>query len=106
MAAQRELERQRAADALKKGLEKRPERDDLVDRTAGLHHLPCTRVMLTAASGNILPDSTAAPALQAQARELQKSMRKNSLEQKLQSRPKPEDLVKGGILPENENPIA
>jgi len=30
--AQHELERQRAADALKKGLEKRPEKEDLIER--------------------------------------------------------------------------
>jgi hypothetical protein len=31
-AAAQELERQRAADSLKKGLEKRPAREDLVER--------------------------------------------------------------------------
>jgi len=54
--------------------------------------------------GNILPDSTAAPALQGQQRELQKHMRANSLEQKIQHRPKPEDLIKEGILEPNEDP--
>jgi len=80
-----ELERQRAADALKRGLGKRPERDQLVDR-------------------NILPDSTAAPALQEKQRELSKHMRKDSLERQLQARPKPEDLIKEGILEANEDP--
>jgi len=32
-AAALELERQRATDSLKKGLEKRPEREDLVERS-------------------------------------------------------------------------
>ena len=31
-------------------------------------------------------------------------MRANSLEQKIQSRPKPEELVKEGILEANEDP--
>ena len=60
--------------------------------------------MMTLNQGNILPDSTAAPALQGQQRELAKHMRANSLEQKLQQRPKPEELVKEGILEEGENP--
>ena len=51
--------------------------------------------------GNILPDSTAAPALQGQQRELAKHMRADSLEQKLQQRPKPEELLKEGILDED-----
>lgn len=32
-------------------------------------------------------------------------MRADSLEQKIQHRPKPEELVKEGILEENENPL-
>jgi hypothetical protein len=53
--------------------------------------------------GNILPDSTAAPALQGHQRELERHMRADSLEKGLQGRPKPEDLVKKGIL-EGKNP--
>ena len=56
-------------------------------------------------AGNILPDSTAAPALQASQRDLEKHMRADSLEQKIQNRPKPDELVKEGILEENENPL-
>ena len=52
-------------------------------------------------AGNILPDSTAAPAIQGQQRELAKHMRADSLEQKLQQRPKPEELLKEGILDED-----
>lgn len=48
--------------------------------------------------GNILPDSTAAPALQSHQKELERHMRKDSLEKQLQSRPKPEELVSQGIL--------
>ena len=55
-------------------------------------------------TGNILPDSNAAPALQGQQRSLERHMRSDSLEQKLQQRPKPEDLVKEGILEADENP--
>jgi len=42
--------------------------------------------------------------LQAHQRELEKHMRRDSLENKLQNRPKPEDLIKEGILEENEDP--
>lgn len=56
-------------------------------------------------AGNILPDTTAAPAIQAQQKELDKHMRMDSLEQKLQNRPKPEELIKGGILEADENPL-
>jgi len=49
-------------------------------------------------TGNILPDSSAAPALQSQQRELAAAMRRDSIEKHLQQRPKPEDLVKEGIL--------
>ncbi|KAM5496905.1 hypothetical protein McanMca71_004376 [Microsporum canis] len=85
-AAQQELARQQAADALKRGLERRSDRDSLVER-------------------NILPASSAAPALQGPARELEKHMRADSLEHKIQNRPKPEDLIKAGVLTEEENPI-
>ena len=54
--------------------------------------------------GNILPDSTAAPALQGQQKELEKHMRADSLEQKLQQRPKVDELVKEGILSPEEDP--
>jgi len=81
-AAQAELERQQATDSLKKGLEKRPEKEELIGR-------------------NILPDSTAAPSLQEKQRELEKHMRADSLEQKIQQRPKPGELVKEGILDED-----
>ena len=62
-------------------MEKRPEREDLVDK-------------------NILMDSQAAPALQEKQKELEKHMRADSLEKGLQGRPKKEDLVKEGILKE------
>lgn len=56
-------------------------------------------------TGNILPDSNAAPALQATQRSLDKHMRADSLEQKIQQRPKPEQLVKEGILEPDANPL-
>lgn len=52
--------------------------------------------------GNILSDSTVAPALQAQQRELTKHMRQNSLEKQLQSRPDVKELVKKNILSPEE----
>lgn len=48
--------------------------------------------------GNILPDSSAAPGIQGQQRELEKHMRADSLNEKISHRPKPEELVKEGIL--------
>ena len=81
-----ELERQRATDNLKKGLENRPDRDTLVER-------------------NILPDSTVAPALQGHQKELEKHMRADNLEKGLQHRPSPDELVKKGILEAGENPL-
>lgn len=54
--------------------------------------------------GNILPTSTAAPALQGHARELEKHMLADNLEHKIQNRPQPEDLISQGILTEDENP--
>ena len=53
--------------------------------------------------GNILPQSNAAPALQASQKALDKQMRADSLDQKIQQRPKPEDLVKEGILEASED---
>ena len=55
-------------------------------------------------TGNILPDSTAAPSIQAQQKALEKHMRADSLEHKIQQRPKPEELIKDGILNADENP--
>jgi hypothetical protein len=49
-------------------------------------------------SENILSDSNASPTIQSQQRELQKHMRADSLNEKLANRPKPEELVKEGIL--------
>lgn len=56
-------------------------------------------------AGNILPDSTAAPALQGHQKDLEKHMRADSLEKQLQNRPKPDELIKEGILQADENPI-
>lgn len=56
-------------------------------------------------SENILPDSNAAPALLASQRELERHMRADSLESKLKERPKPEALIKEGILEADENPL-
>lgn len=56
-------------------------------------------------TGNILPDSSAAPALQAHQKELERHMRADSLEKSLHNRPKPEELIKEGILQPDENPL-
>jgi hypothetical protein len=55
--------------------------------------------------GNILRGGiNTAPALQAQAHELQKNMLVDNLEHKIQSRPSPERLIKQGILDREEDP--
>lgn len=59
----------------------------------------CSRI-----TGNILPDSTAAPGIQGQQKELEKHMRADSLEEKMKNRPKPEELIKEGILQADEDP--
>ena len=55
-------------------------------------------------AGNILPDSNVAPALLASQRALDMQMRADALDQKIQQRPKPEELVKEGILGTDEDP--
>jgi hypothetical protein len=52
-------------------------------------------------TGHILPDSTAAPAIQGQQKELEMRMRADSLNEKISHRPKPEDLIKQGVLHED-----
>ena len=51
--------------------------------------------------GNILPAMNTAPSLQANARELERHMRADSLEQKIQQRPQPDQLISQGILAED-----
>ncbi|KAN0129236.1 hypothetical protein V8E53_012935 [Lactarius tabidus] len=74
-------------EALEKRLSQRPERQELQDR-------------------NILKDGSVAPALQATRDQLQRSQLEDKLDQKLQSRPRVEELVKSGILNADEAPIA
>lgn len=61
-----------------------------------INHLSLTLICV----GNILPSAAvnAAPSLQANARELEKNMRADSLEQKIMHRPQPDQLVDQGIL--------
>ncbi|KAJ6185232.1 RPEL repeat protein [Penicillium mononematosum] len=73
-SARQELDRQRATDSLKKNLEKRPDKDELVEP------------------------------LQAHAQELKRHMLADNLEHKIQNRPQPEELISQGILSEDENP--
>lgn len=60
--------------------------------------------MLTS-EGNILPNSTTSPAIASAAHDLEKHMRADSLNEKISHRPKPEDLVKEGILTEDPTEI-
>lgn len=110
----RELERALAVSALKKELSARSEKEDLIARMClfSLSLSSPSWLLLLAFSffplliffsffgslGNILPDTSAAPAIQAQQKELQKHMRMDSLEHKLAQRPTAEELVKEGIL--------
>lgn len=105
-AKQHELERQQQSDNLRKHLEKRPDREELVERKTSQSAVNITKQALNElVLGNILPESTAAPALLANQRSLEKHMRADSLEQKIQQRPKPDQLVKEGILEADEDPL-
>jgi hypothetical protein len=103
-AKQLELERQQHSDSLRRQLEKRPEREELIERMTCplLPFIQADKNLL----GNILPDSSAAPGIQANQRALDKQMRADSLDQKIQHRPKPEDLIKEGILGKDEDPTS
>jgi len=72
-------------EALEKRLSQRPERQELQDR-------------------NILKEGNVAPAIQAARDQLQRSQLEDKLDQKLLQRPKPEELVKSGILQADEAP--
>lgn len=78
-AQQQELQRHQITDSLNKAIASRPEKEELIER-------------------NILPDSTAAPALQSHQRELAAAMRRDSIEKHLQTRPTPAELIEEGIL--------
>lgn len=56
---------------------------------------------MTSLLGHILPQSTAAPSIQGQQMELEKHMRKDSLNEKISHRPSPAELVKQGVLHED-----
>ncbi|KKF94591.1 MKL/myocardin-like protein 2 [Ceratocystis fimbriata CBS 114723] len=70
-----------------------PERKNSLDNY--LQHRP-TRDSLV--NKNILPPTTAAPAIQAHQMELQKSMRADTLNEKISHRPSPDTLLKSGVL--------
>jgi len=70
---------------LEKRLAQRPDKQELQDR-------------------NILKEGNVAPALQAARDQLQRSQLEDKLDQKLLHRPKPEELVKSGILKPEEAP--
>jgi len=72
-------------EVLEKRLAQRPDRQELQDR-------------------NILKDGSVAPALQAARDQLQRSQLEDKLDQKLMQRPRPEELVKSGILNADEAP--
>ncbi|KAA1472777.1 hypothetical protein DENSPDRAFT_839140 [Dentipellis sp. KUC8613] len=73
--------------ALEKHIGQRPDKQELQER-------------------NILKQDNVAPALQAAKEKLQRSQLEDKLDQKLQQRPKPEELVKDGILSADEAPLA
>lgn len=107
-AQQHDLEKQQTSDELRKKLDHRPEREELMERKP--YAAPVLLVLgedarLTLQKGNILSSSTAAPALQAQQKELAKHMRQNSLEKQLQARPDAQTLVEQGILKGNEGAV-
>ncbi|TFL01537.1 hypothetical protein BDV98DRAFT_567116 [Pterulicium gracile] len=76
---------QDAVKALEKRLHDRPDKGELIGR-------------------NILKDDSMAPSLIAAAERLKRSQLENKLGHAIQQRPKPEELVKEGILKEDEVP--
>ncbi|KAH8169077.1 RPEL repeat domain-containing protein [Sarocladium implicatum] len=69
-------------NSLEAHLQSRPERSELVEK-------------------NILPESTAAPGLQAHQKELKRHMLEDQLNDKISHRPDPEALIKDGVLQED-----
>ncbi|KAK0714272.1 hypothetical protein B0T21DRAFT_296926 [Apiosordaria backusii] len=69
-------------NSLEHHLTHRPDRQELINR-------------------NILPASTAAPAIQAQQKELEKQMRADSLNEKIAHRPAPEAVLEKHIIHED-----
>ncbi|ROT39958.1 hypothetical protein SODALDRAFT_323249 [Sodiomyces alkalinus F11] len=65
------------------------------------HHLLHRPAREELVQKNILPDSTAAPSLQAQQKDLAKHMRADSLSDKISHRPSPETLLEKGVLHED-----
>jgi len=69
-------------NSLENHLKHRPDRSELIEK-------------------NILPASNAAPAIQAQQKELEKHMKADTLNEKIAHRPSPEELIKEGVLHED-----
>jgi len=86
---------------LRKGLEHRPDREDLINRRLILFLVPS---IANDVLGNILADTSAAPGIQASQKALDRQMRTDALEQKLQRRPTADELVQEGILDADEKP--
>lgn len=87
---------------MKKDLEKRPQRETLVERKRHITLLSKNSCRApNQFTGNILPESNAAPAIVGQQRELQKHMRADNLNEKLSHRPTAEELIKEGVLHED-----
>jgi hypothetical protein len=76
---------QEAMTALEKRLYMRPDKQELVER-------------------NILKDESLAPSLVAAAEKLKRSQLEDKLGHSIQQRPRPEELIKEGILREDDAP--
>nr|VWO98339.1 Uncharacterized protein [Ganoderma boninense] len=81
------------AQMLEKNLAHRPDKHELIEKNILKAWLQRT-------------DDSVAPALQAAKEKLQRSQLENKLEHALQARPKPEELVKEGILKDTDVPPA
>ncbi|KAJ8488920.1 hypothetical protein ONZ51_g3247 [Trametes cubensis] len=89
-----------AAQKLEKSLAQRPDKHELIERNI---------LKEMEAHAHVFParvDDSVAPSLQAAKEKLQRSQLEDKLEHALQARPKPEELVKGGILKETDAPPA
>ncbi|KAJ3823135.1 hypothetical protein EV361DRAFT_768912, partial [Lentinula raphanica] len=89
---------QETINQLEKRLSQRPEKTDLVDRNilkGKNHKLVLASFLLIITSTD---DKGIAPSLVAAKEKLQRSQLEDKLGQALQQRPKPEELIKEGIL--------
>ncbi|KAJ3868548.1 hypothetical protein EV359DRAFT_32010 [Lentinula novae-zelandiae] len=97
---------QETVNKLEKRLSQRPEKTDLVDRNILKGTVVLTTYFTIDLNPTFTDDKGIAPSLVAAKEKLQRSQLEDKLGQALQQRPKPEELVKEGILLGERNPLS